>query len=1252
MAGTKDVAALKLAVYLHDPPWKPWGIRRSGYAISGCSKEYDACIAEKFAKEFASADSKSVKVLLEKLGLKESLDNNLAEKLAAGLRAAAKVAEDWGKKDVDAKAGKSHERQSLLLLKLLEAFLGGIELKEYMSIARKSYKALLDAVTDLKDRSAAAIRLSDKLASSFDRNVLSVIDEKAEDVNAQVYLNILNPYLGMSINREIEVEKIIEYMAALLVTVGLLLNRTTDSSPLMLYNIVYSFVEPLWYIIVGWRPPVADTRVPHHTVFDHASAAAMVSNWFLETCGRDYGPDGCLAIVDLASVQQWIGEARRLRDAWAASWLASWLAWKSIEPFVEELGPDVLVQPPARLHPFYSSMLLSKLGCEDTESDAICRWAAEALGLRYGWPLDPTVPSRVLIALPHSICSRLEEVIEKAYQQAWRELVKGLAEYVAAAAEAAKLTSIVDDNFCSRLRNGVEQTAPEEAWKRLLCFLRKVNTKELKELLTELEPPLPLRIEIRCINEAKRKLSKILNINCDKEEKHGRCVPAGLVPYRELESLLLYQVLSDGRLWQDTQTGLRSTGRRSGQGYFNYAKKLHGEKAFLNCHVCGIAAAIVDGEMLNKILKEKETRQARKEVLDKIHRLASNLHGERLCPYCLAKRVLRDMLYRDNLAKTLTGLSLPGKVYERLGRVTVDAYTARTRLARSKLVEAIERIVGDPSLVLGVIAVARLGLTAPNKFLEKDEEENILKRIMVTLDKIGEEEISKYYAGTRRKNVAKEIAVYAQAVVLEAVHNYAFIDKKIAEISEPLADFLKKLANDSAVRSVRRRYAIVASDGDRMGSGILSGYLGFRPDSYAEKVLMVKDKTKTASIYRMLVAGYEQAVALLTNSEPNERTVIVTPSYHFSVSRALAAQAVMDRDIVEGLGGFFLYSGGDDAIAILPPADYSKSYIAYPALAAAYAMRRSYWGVGLPLCRDEKDRYYRHALMLEETQNTLASELSRAWIGFTFVPMPGRDPRHGGLLAVPALAVYGRSTVIYYVDTKKPLWKALHEAHAILEAKDYTLFMYHDYVSEKDALYVASDASGLAVLPLSRGKHPTSTSEAATAAAILHSVAALLAFTENHDEKLISTSVYNDARGYIVEAIEAALNGDALTIELLVKHILKRNSGEAVKRLGKERSMRVIEGFISEAAENLADASAVSIVLMKGHGYSARAYLMDGYSLPVECTVEERDELKKLRECTRSMVPPLKKKYSYTFAYAGSCIFHVFNAARITRNSK
>lgn len=1251
MVDTKDIAALKLAVYLHDPPWKPWGTRHSGYTISGCSKEYDACIAERFAKKFIEADSKSVKALFEKLGFKGSLDSSLVEKLATGLRVAAKTAENWSKKNADAGTGESHEMQSLLLLKLLEAFLDGVGLEKYRGIVEKSYKVLLDAAMGSKDGFSETIRLLDKLASTSDRNILSIINDEVKSINVQVYLNILNPHLSMSINREIGVEKIIEYIAALLLTIGLLLGGITDFNPLMLYNIVYSFAEPLWYIVVGWRPPVADTRVPHHTVFDYASAAVMASNWFFETCGKDYEPDGCLAIVDLASVQQWIGEARRLRDAWAASWLASWLAWKSVEPFVEELGPDVLVQPPARLHPFYSSMLLGKLGCESTQSNDICRWVAEALGLRYGWPLDPTVPGRVLIALPRNMCSRLEEMAKKAYQQAWRGLTERLADYIAAAAEAAKLASIVDDDFCSKLRSSVEQTAPEEAWKRLLCFLRRVDIKELKKLLTELEPPLPLRIETRYISEARRKLLEILDTECDGEGERHRCIPTGLAPYRELEFLLLYQVLSDTRLWQDEQTKLRSTGRRSGQGYFNYAKRLHEEKAFLNCHVCGIAAAIADGDMFNKILKEQKTLQAHREASDKIHRLASNLHGERLCPYCLTKRMLRDMLYHDKLAKMLTGLMMPDEVYNRLGRVTVDAYTARTRLARSKLVEAVERIVGDPSLVLGVMAVARLGLTAPNRFLDENEEENLLKKIMDTLDELGEEDISRYYAGIRRKDVAKEIAIYAQALVLEAVHDYAFIDKKIAEVCKPLADFLRELTNDSIIRSARRRYAIVVSDGDKIGSGILSGYLGFKPDSYAEKVLMVEDKAKAANIYRMLVTGYEQAVARLTNSESGERTVIVTPSYHFSISRALAAQAVMDRDIVEGLGGFFLYSGGDDATAILPPADYRRSYIVYPALAAAYAMRRSYWGVELPLCGDDRDCRYKHALMLEEARSMLASELSRAWTGFTFVPIPGRDPKHGGLLAVPALAVYGRSTVVYYIDAKRPLWKALHEAHTILEAKDDTFFIRHNHVSNKDALYVASDASGLAVLPLSRGKPPTGTGEATTTATILHSVAALLAFTENQNERLISTSVYNDARGYIVEATEAALNGDALAVELLVEHVLKRNAGEAVKRLGRERSMKVIEGFVAEAVESIADASTISAVLMKDHGYSVRPYLVDGYSLPVDCATEERDRSKKPRECKRS-VAFFRKRNGYIVVYAGPCLFHIFNAARITRNSK
>ncbi len=1224
-------AAFKLAVLLHDPPWKPWGGNLGPYRLEGCGGKLDVCIAEKLTRLSEERLHDTLRRLLGEEALKELASADEIKTLAAAIRGAA---ERWLREKRDAVAArKSHERQVHLFLNVLAGVLHGAGLEAYAEVAERAAAALIQD---------SRVEEADRLASAMDRAYLAMAyggEGGGDKVQASkpVYVNPFNPRMRAEQASRLSVEKVVDYIAALVSTLALLPKKSGSgvSSPVLLYSLAYSLLEPLWYRVVGFGyVPVADTRVPHHTVFDHAAASAMVSNWLLE----DSGPGGCLAIVDLKSVQAWISEARRLRDIWAASWLASLLAWKTVEPLVEALGPDVLIQPPARLHPFHAARLLSRLGCRST-GESYCAALARLLGLTHGWPVDPTVPTTARLALPARACRVLRDVAEEAYREAWGRIAESLARYIREALEWS-LGVIAEcekrrEDCPGRLRRRLEQAeGPSGVFTGLyLASGRSLDAarqraSRLASLLRGLEPPLPLYVEERDVEEA---LKQARSMAEELAERLGGLSAVSLV------GLYLYQVLHDDRLWpRSVASGLRASGRRSGRGYLELARWLYeegvgsGVRLFYNCHVCGAGAAVVDGEELRDLLAAGSALGLSR-PLEPVARLARNVHGERLCPYCLSKRMLRDMLKYDNLAAVLVGLEMPPEVYERLGRATVDAYTSRTRLNPARLADEAKKLaLAYPE---GLRLAWRLGLAAPNRFIEpllgRDERQRLVEEVAERLP-------ASLLGGGDPAEVADELLGIAEALVLEAVHDAAFprlLEDRahgLTGAAEQLRALARELRGVARGLEGRRVYALVVSDGDSMGRGVLSGRLGLGPEEYARVVaeeagLQPGEARETlVRFYREAVDVYEASVSEKAGERGGGdvgpgKTLLVTPSYHQAVSRALAVQAQLDRAVVEALGGLFLYSGGDDATAVLPPAARTgtgregRGSVVYPALLAAAALRRLYWG--------------RSALSPDMWA------LLPSWLRTTAQPgFNALSAGDGGIVAiVPALAAYGRSTVVLYAGTKEPFWRIFSTAHSLLEEKDHVVFRIGGEWREKDALIVAGSA-GAAFLPhtVPRGAPSSGLTAAEAAARLLGAV----------EENMLSASLLGDARGYSLEALLAAMEGRAEAVEALLRDLASRNRGPRVDRRKAEETLVAV---LESAGPALGGYTGLAAWIHGGAQGVLGEFLVDGFSHPALCC-------RSGSHCEPDVCRPASP--AEADAYASSTVFQAINAARVTRSAR
>ena len=126
----------------------------------------------------------------------------------------------------------------------------------------------------------------------------------------------------------------------------------------------------------------ADTRIPDHTLFQHADITAGL-------CAAG-APDGTAHLsFALGSVQSFIRAARSVRDLWSGSALLSWLAFQAMKPVLECLGPTAFVYPALRGSPLVDLWLRNEMRLGD-RVPMPCREAR----------LAPSLPNRFVAVVP------------------------------------------------------------------------------------------------------------------------------------------------------------------------------------------------------------------------------------------------------------------------------------------------------------------------------------------------------------------------------------------------------------------------------------------------------------------------------------------------------------------------------------------------------------------------------------------------------------------------------------------------------------------------------------------------------------------------------------------------------------------------------------------------------------------------------------------------------------------------------------
>ena len=948
----------------------------------------------------------------------------------------------------------------------------------------------LDLVNDNR------VKLADRIASSFDRRILSILMggnyvHGLFEYEEMKIKSIVEPTLEKKIESSINETAYDRYVDDL----KSILDSVDDWK--LKYQLLYLFYEPLW---ISKRLPVgpADTQTPTHSIFDHNYAIVAMINWALSGENR---VKGFLVGLDVAGVQDFVSSSRKVRDMWISSYIVSALTWYTIVELLDKLGPDVLIMPSMRMNPFYLHWLESKLddgirkriGSYMNQIEKLFYLSDRLLGIarELGMSPYPLIPGRATLALPPI------EFLEKVVGVRSEEELKGY--------------------FEKRLRNGwsllsmvVRKIAEKRSEKEDLIWnfinmALKYYDEEFKKRAQAFDriPPLKLRVEYVGIDE--RSDSDYLWLTYDKK-------------YRELSSKI--GLLKYRREEAETELSLdKITEKAFNEEPIGFPKP--SDRGFEYCTCCGKVPALLNlpareneenveedeyGLYIYCTVVNKNSEGDPKECYRKLKNRGSeefkNLvngyrewlnkaenrkalralkilftPGEKLCPWCFLKRVLS--LEPRILKVLLIGVENErdvDKIIESILQNTAEAFIwfpSLAHIASTRLYEKVAQL--DPKNLEEFInesnyLIERL-ILPPQRM--RAWTWHFMKRIYEGIEK----KISRFNVNDKEK---KLLRLYALNMILNDPEDLWFDPDRRRRWSQLHSKFdLSKWR--------WKYYALIKADGDSIGD-LLEGKLtalmpGMVSQYVYEKLHLGKDVNRQEEnrfkkyLSRHIKCSYEgklrnfigfciqgilegkklgcserelseemikAAKGEISEEEVHKRIekvrdvlleilnrelrIVVSPSYHISISAALMRAALLDIAIVSELDGFVVYAGGDDLLAFAP---LDK------ALDIAYNTRRAYGGYAVD----------------EAMKETLGVELDGGFLQIV----------HSYMSMLPGV---GRSYAIYVAHYRYPLSVVINRSSKLLDdAKEKVKLKYFDEKHEKRFLESIKDFAVIAYSP-------------------------------------------------------------------------------------------------------------------------------------------------------------------------------------------
>ncbi len=762
------------------------------------------------------------------------------------------------------------------------------------------------------------VKKADCLAAAIERRLLN--EAELEELFTSTYNVLLNPFQpkinalitpfkSYSISMRDSYKAYSSVMDAAVTALQEASSRTDVEERMRAF--VHSFttlLEVLFFKHIG-TPGPADTRQPDHTVFDHVYASATIALALMKE-------KLTFVSVKLRGFKEFVIASRKLSDAWFASWLASALAWYATKDLVWKYGPTSLFVPSFRWNQFYLALLNEKglLATLDELKD-LYFWE--------GFPYYPTMPAFAVLAIPDEVDKdEIRNMLEKGWEKAVLTVIENIEE------------SNVVPLWVTRHLEEVVDRAPFEPSVTLTSV--NMNEGDCNKLKDEL-------------------MKAIVEILTKKESKKPRFA------WREVDWKGLLAPLSVYEKWAEK----------------NEHVCVRGEELREPWRLCSSCARlpgtfVVPGKETEEGVDEKYKEFAERlgtswEVLLPVFK-----PGERLCPYCLFKRLASLPSFFDEVAEALVGFKPNRKVSF---PSTDDVAALATRLALieaavtiedtglfEEILDAIRPYLGGSKVREDALDVLE---TEPRKAAEELKERRWWTPYLLYLKIEDAFQRCERLSEDGRNGCFKRLAIALLTADVSFYNIYDKIKDYLKEIGEKMER--EKEALREALRSPKRYVAVLRFDLDN-GTLIKLGALskdGKRV--YATDKLMSKGeyilKTLESVERCALDCGEHEAFSqlkdvMLASYSEDFPAREPTPGYLSALSAAMSYSVMRTVRLITSLGGTVIYAAGDEGLAILPswlPRDFVeevlKSYEAglkyklssNQGINAAALLRRLWW---------------------------------------------------------------------------------------------------------------------------------------------------------------------------------------------------------------------------------------------------------------------------------------------------------------------
>jgi CRISPR-associated protein Cmr2 len=190
-----------------------------------------------------------------------------------------------------------------------------------------------------------------------------------------------------------------------------------------------------------WRHLPADTRVPDHSIWDHASMTAALAGAL---------PRPAFLLFSIGPVQGFISTARRTQDLWMGSYLLSYLTWSAIKTVVDEYGPDTIIFPGLEGQPLFDRWLTKEMGIDTGASQK-------------GSLSIASFPNRFLALLPEDKAPEAGAKCVMAVNNTWDAICENIKAYI----EGRHDSSLKSDNLWNGLWKNQAKSYFETYWAAL-----------------------------------------------------------------------------------------------------------------------------------------------------------------------------------------------------------------------------------------------------------------------------------------------------------------------------------------------------------------------------------------------------------------------------------------------------------------------------------------------------------------------------------------------------------------------------------------------------------------------------------------------------------------------------------------------------------------------------------------------------------------------------------------------------------------